>query len=253
MDVYKMHGGVPRPLPKSLMIGISLGIVLHLAALVVLVTAAPSGPWNTPVGPSPALAPEFAGVVLSRLEPLYFQPLQLTHNYHYVTDQVENSSVSFEVVLKDERDKVIDTVVFPQKNVNKWLQQRQRLLAQNLGQDQPVMRRQGEQIAAPGQKIKTVTIWDRGDQEFKLKQVPMHLVPENQPVSRPSNWSLIVAKSYMRYLCRKHGAKSATMHRISRDPISPVVLPLMRNGEQIPPILLGEEMKANFGDYRVDE
>jgi len=253
MDVYKMRGQVPRPLPKALIVGISLGIVLHLGALVVLVTAAPSGPWNTPVGPSPALAPEFAGVALSKLEPVYFQPLQLTHNYHYATDQMENSTVSIEVTLKDERDKVIDTVVFPQKNVNRWLQQRQRLLAQNLGQDMQVMRRQGEQIAAPGKQIKAVNIWERGPQEFTLKKVPMHLVPENQPVSRPSEWSLIVAKSYMRYLCRKHGAKSATLHRISRDPISPVVLPLMRNGEQIPPVLMGEEMKANFGDYRVDE
>lgn len=256
MDVYKMRGGLggaPRALPKSLIVGISFGIVLHLGALVVLVTAAPSGPWNTPVGPSPALAPEFAGVMLSRLEPSYFQPLQLTHNYHFATDQVESPTVTFEVVLKDENGKVIETVAFPQKNANRWLQQRQRLLAQNLGQDQPVMRRQGEQIAAPGQQVKTVTIWERGPQEFTLKKTSILLIPENQPVSRPSEWSLVVAKSYMRYLCRKHGATTATLIRYSRDPISPVALPLMRAGENVPPMLMGEEMKANFGEYRVDE
>lgn len=254
MDAYKVHAGLPRVLPRWLIGVISAGIVLHLMALVVLVTAAPSGPWNSPFGPSPALPPEFAALINAKLQPAYLQRLHLTHHYHFSTDQVENPSVSFEVILKDENNKLIDTVAFPEKNANSWVRQRQQLLAQNLGQDSPVMRPQGEKIAAPKQQLKRVTIWDMGDgdQTMKLKTLPMHLIPENRPVSRPSEWSQVLAKSYMRYLCRKHGAASATLIRHSRDAIMPMVLPLLRAGENVPPGLMGEEMKANFGEYRVE-
>jgi hypothetical protein len=247
MDNHKMHES-PRPLPTWLVVGVSAGIVIHLAALAVLVTAAPSGPWPSPFeGPSPRLAPEFAGALNRRVGPLYLQPLHLTHTYHYTTDQVEASGVFFEVVLKDENGKIIDTLQFPDKKANRWVVHRQRMLAQSIGEDQPVMPSRSVAIDAPGQQAKTVTIWDSKDGEavLTLKKVRLHEVSRDRPVFRPTEWSQLLAKSYMRYLCRKHGAASATLIRHSRDAIGPETMYM----EQLPP---WEEMKANFGEYRAE-
>lgn len=244
-----MHASSARPLPRWLIFAASAGIVLHLAALAILVTAAPSGPWPSPFGGSDMiLAPQFAGSAYAYASKGYLQPLHLTHNYHFATDRTEVPAISFEVILKDSAGKVIDTVQLPDKKANSWLRHRQRMLAQSIGDDQPVMPARGVAIDAPGQKSKTVTIWDNAEGEvLKLKSIRPHEVPKDRPVSRPTEWSQLLAKSYMRYLCRKHGAASATLVRHSREPINPGIMFL-----DTPPQETWEEMKANFGEYRAE-
>ena len=42
-----------------------------------------------------------------------------------------------------------------------------------------------------------------------LQAVPQHRLPRYPGRMRPQEWSLILARSYGRYLCRTHGAASA--------------------------------------------
>jgi hypothetical protein len=58
---------------------------------------------------------------------------------------------------------------------------------------------------------------------------------------RPSDWALVLARSYGRYLCRTHGAASAEIVRHTREPVSPAVLFGMR-----PPPNAFDEYVATF-------
>jgi hypothetical protein len=63
------------------------------------------------------------------------------------------------------------------------------------------------------------------------------------PVFRPSEWSLVLARSYARHLCRTHGAASAEIIRHTRDPIYPVVL-----FEREPAADAFQDLVASFGE-----
>src|SRR5205807_5288670 len=91
--------------------------------------------------------------------------------------------------------------------------------------DRPLPPPQSEVIAPPGEQTPTATIWEGVEnRRLVLKTIPEHLVPRDRPVMRPSEWTLLLARSYARYLCRTHGAASAEVIRHSREPMSPVVL-----------------------------
>src|SRR5437773_746728 len=127
-----------RPLPRGLIVVASIAIVFHLFALVVLVLAAQSGPWPTPLGlGSPAEPPEFTKGISSTLLSSYLEPLHLTHNYHFDSNRPESSYVFFEVRLHDADGKLVKSLKFPDAEANFWVQHRQSLLAQALGNDQP--------------------------------------------------------------------------------------------------------------------
>src|SRR5258708_3669031 len=91
-------------LPRWLIILASAGIAFHLFALVVLVIAAPSGPWPTSFGPSPDMPPMFAQEIIefprpkARPEPgeryssalrSYLEALHMTHNYHFSSNRTD--------------------------------------------------------------------------------------------------------------------------------------------------------------------
>jgi hypothetical protein len=59
----------------------------------------------------------------------------------------------------------------------------------------------------------------------------------------PTEWSLILVRSYARYLCQKHGAASAEVVRHSRETAPPLVL-LM--GEPPPDTI--NDLVASYGD-----
>ncbi len=250
MDTYKTQVNLRRPLPSWLILAISAGIVLHLGALVVLVTAAPSGPWPSPVGDSMILAPQFAGSLNGPVRRLYLEPLNLTHNYHFMTDRPDVPAVRFKVELKDDKGRLLETVEYPEKRTNQRVRHRQKMLAQNLGDDQAVFPpRSSVKIAAPGKTVKPVTVWEyEGEMPFKVKQMGEHLLPRDRPLSRPTEFSQILARSYMRYLCRKHDAASATLIRHSRE----AILPVHMFAESIPREVW-EELQCDFGEYRVEK
>jgi hypothetical protein len=236
----------PNPLP-SWLIGLgSVVIAGHLLALAISVLAAISGPWPTPYGGDTAPAPAFASCVDTVVRPHYLQPLKLTHNYHFDTNRAEQPGIYFKVQLKSASGETVATLKFPEDDANPWVRHRQGLLALRLGSDQPVQLRPGEGVAAQGQHVRTIQFWKPApDRSLSLVSKPEHLVRDEGPVSRPSDLSLVLVRSYVRYLCRTHGAAFGEITRYSRDPISPVVV-LQRD---IPPGPANDELVAHYGEF----
>jgi hypothetical protein len=238
-----------RPLPGWVRVVGSIAVGLHLLAIVSLAVGAPSGPWTTPMGPSTSPGPQFVQPVTSVAMPAYLEPLRMTHNYHFVSNNVAMPGVYFEVHLRDDKGQRFKTVKFPDDKANPWARHRQVLLARGLADDQPVEPPGQERITAPQKKAQTATIWEPGDRQMNLKKVPMHLIPRDRPVLSPSDWSLVLAQSYMRHLCREHKAASAELVRHGRD----IVWPSYLFWEDGPPREAFEELVCNFGEYRRDQ
>lgn len=234
----------PRPLPLPLKIAVGAGVGVHLLIIVALALGAQSGPWPSPVGPSEAPGPQFVQPLTEAAVPYYLEPLRMTHNYHFMTNTTAQPGVYFEAHLKDKTGNVIKTLKFPDDKAQPWVRHRQQLLALGLAQDQPVPEQQGEVLA--GQNRVEFTIWAPGDQELRLKKVPQHLVPR-EPTMMPSEWSLALAKSYARYLCRVEHAHTAEIVRHTRDAWLPSYLFIPR--EQIPP---NDKLVCNFGETTRD-
>jgi hypothetical protein len=216
-------------LPRWLTLTASAIIVFHFVALAAQALAARSGPWLTTAGPTSPLGPRFAFEIHQLSGRSYLRPLHMTNDYHFVSNVPENvagipPATYFEVRLKDQAGTVLKTLKFPDDKANYWLRHRQQLLAQGLAMDVQVQPPQGEKVY-PGVPP-THQIWSAGEGEtvMKLMDVPEPALPRNRPLSRPSEWSVLLAQSYARYLCREHGAASAEVVRHSRNPILPDVL-----------------------------
>jgi hypothetical protein len=223
----------------------SLVLGLHFLAVGAMVLAAESGPWATRFGDSPSLGPAFARKINDLSSPQYLERLRLTDN-HSAGNRLLASAVFFEARLKDAHGTVIRSVQFPGDGGNFWLRHRYNLLALGLGADVPVQAPRGEVIPAPGSKMPKITYWDNSDPKlWKLITMDEHLVPKDRPVFRPSEWSLLLARSYQRYLCRHFDAASVELIRHSKDQVMPAFL----FGDGPPPGSL-DELVCSFGEYR---
>jgi hypothetical protein len=237
----------PRPLPSWLVLGVSLFIAFHLFAVGMHVLAAPSGPWLSPFGPSTAIGPIFAGRIDEVTRPYYLRPLHMTHNYHFIGNRPDAPGIEIEVRLKDADGRLIKTVRFPTDQDNLWLRQRHTIMAAQLGDDEPVQAPGAVPIPAPGKAAETKKIWDpspAGPNQMTLRAVPVHLIPKNQPVFRPRDWSQITARAYARHLCRENGAASAELVRRSRQPVQPSVLFMPE-----PPANTFDTLVSTFEEY----
>jgi hypothetical protein len=224
----------------------SAAIVAHFLALGARVLAAPSGPWPMMEGGADLVRPpQFAQDLNELVTPGYLQWVKLTHNYHFPSNRPGSPGVYLEARLKDQDDNVLTTVRLPEKDANLWVRHRQELFARAFTEDQPVQPPQGEMIPAPNQRVRMVRIWDEGGaRSLKIRDVEEHRIPRDRPVFGPSDWSLLLARSYARYLCRTHGAAKVELIRHSRDPIPAAVL---FTGE--PQAGTFDELKSNFGDF----
>jgi hypothetical protein len=216
----------------------------HLLALAVQVLAAPSGPWASNFGVGPATEPQFARSLCNVLAPLFLTPIKMADNYHDPANRPGSPSAYFEVLLKDRDGKALKTVRIPEEGANAWIRHRQTLLAQALTNDEPIEPRGGEVIAAPNQQATLVSFWEIADnRNLKLRTVPEHLVPRDRQVFKPSAWSQTLARSYVRYLCRTHGAATGELIRHTREAIPPA---MMYQDEA--PQGAFEELASSFGE-----
>jgi hypothetical protein len=250
-----------RPLPRFLVVLASLALGFHLFAIVILVLSAQSGPWPTAFGSSPALGPHFAGTINNNVTMRYYlEPLRMTHNYHFESNNTDVPQIYFEARLKDRDGNPVATVKYPEERANFWVRHRQSLLAQGLGGDQPVQAPRVERLPSPKVKIWHLLeekardkLFDAQSEDvatYRLASVFEHHLKDvlrDRPASRPNEWALLVAKSYMRHLCREHGAASGELIRVSRGPVPPEALLLPE-----PPPGTYTKMIANFGEFRVD-
>lgn len=231
-------------LPPWLVRAAGVALAGHLLAVAALALAAPSGPWPTPFGRDTAAGPAFAEAVSEVTTGRYLAPLKLSHNYHFAGNRPGLPGVYFEVRLKDAAGKPLRPVRIPDPGANFWVRHRQALLAQALADDRPLSPPGGEVVAAPRQRMRTVPIWDRdADGTLRLRRVAEHLIPRDRTVYRPSEWSLVLANSYVRHLCRRHGASSGELIRHTREPILPAVLFL----DEVPAGTF-EGLISNFGE-----
>jgi hypothetical protein len=243
-NAMSQQARLPKALPAwALRVG-SLVIGVHFLAVGTLILSGASGPWPTRFGESPALGPVFAGKFNEYLSPYYLEPLRLTNN-HSPGNRLLASAVYFVAQLKDANGVVVQTLKLPGDTGNPWLRHRYNLLALGLGSDIPVQAPRGEVIPAPGDKMPKMTYWDSSDPKlWKLKTVDEHLVPKDRPVMRPSEYSLLLARSYQRYLCRRYDVASVELIRHSKDQ----VMPGFMFGEGAPPGTF-EELVCSFGEY----
>jgi hypothetical protein len=217
----------PEPVlvPRWLVIVGSVLICYHLIAVVSAALAAPSGPWPNQDGSSMVFPPQFAKTVNEQFASGYLSLMRMPFHYHFPSNRPAIPGVYFVVRLKDKVGNELGTVTVPDPNANYWVRARQMQLAQGLADDQPVQPPTGEVIAAPNQAVPTVTLWyDDGPRKQRVKDVPQHLVPRDRSMYRPSEWSLLLAQSYGRHLCRERGAASAEIVRHWKEPIPPVVM-----------------------------
>ena len=252
-------GGLP---PTWLIVVGSAAILFHLAAIIIPILDTPSGPWATAEGRNVAEPPLFAHSV-NGLSTLHAETLRIAHSYHFVIDHPgELPGVEFLVRLRDADGKPFSTLRFPDAQANPWVRHRQKLLASALAPDFPVAPPGGEVIAAPGGKVPTFDIWLMPEEripgmvsapasdpqadpkvQLRLQSVPQHLLPRNRQIMRPSEWSVLLARSYSRYLCRKHGAATAEIIRLTREPVSPMLL-----NSNDPKNSAFEDLVASFGE-----
>lgn len=248
---------LPRPLPGWVVAAVSLFVVFHFFAVTAHVLGARSGPWLVPgIGPSPAEPPPFVGEQIKlATSRFYLQPLRLASDYHYMSNRVDMPQVELEAILRDEKGNVMQTLSFPSAKDNPWVRQRHALLAEQLGGDMPVPIPRGEMIPAKGQETEKLTVWyppSPQEKKLVLRETEQHLVKDlikdpSMQLSRPRDWTLLAARSYARYLCRKHGAASVTLVRKSNDPIMPALLFLP--DELIPPGTF-DTLASQFEEYR---
>jgi hypothetical protein len=224
----------PDAVPRWITLLGSVAIAFHFTALTVNALAAPSGPWPGMDGPNMATPPQFAHSLASWLTPTYLQDVKLTSDYHFRSNRTGQAGVYFVVRLKDGAGNLIVVhdadgkerqLRFPDPDANPWVRFRQETLAGWLAPDQPVIPPQGEVIPAPHEKVPEVAIWEMNEnQVLHLRSVPEHLVPRDRPAFRPTDWSMLAARSYARYLCRKYGAEKAEFIRHTREAMPPAVL-----------------------------
>ena len=223
----------------------SVVIAGHLLAVVIVVLAAPSGPWPAEGGSTLSTPPQFAYSLNDLAPATYLQTLGMMNHYHFNSNRPAVPGISIEVRLKDASGKVLSTVKFPDEDSNFSVRHRQSLLARGLADDQPIAPPQGEVIAAANRAVPTSQIWETGAaQELVLKAVPEHLIPRDRPVFRPSEQSLLLARSYARYLCRQHGAAQAEVIRHTQEPIPPAVMFITGP----PPADAAGKLNSNFGE-----
>jgi hypothetical protein len=245
-----------RRLPGWVVAVVSLWIVAHFFAIGVHVLSARSGPWLVPnIGPSTAEGPPFATELSKETTRYYLQPLRMTSDYHYASNHVDSPAVYFEAKLKDDNGNVTQTLQFPAAKENAWLRHRHAVLAEGLGGDVPIPMPRGEMIPAKGQEAERVLLWygaDPKEKKLDLIEKEQHLIKDlfkdpSMQLSKPRDYTLLLARSYARYLCRKHGAASVQIVRYSRDPIMPALLFLP--AEAIPPGTF-DSLVSQFEEYR---
>jgi hypothetical protein len=247
-------------LPPWLVCVGTVAIVLHLIAVVLPILIAQSGPWPTTTGRSMEDPPRFAQAARG-LSSWHTRYLRFGQNFHHLLDRpADLPGVELEILLRNDKDELIQTLHLPDPNANPWVRHRQELLVRSLAPDLPVDPPGQELIAAPGKNLPDQTIWTLPEERFGegkteqkvagqsekpiqliLREVPPHLVPRTRSVMRPSELSLALVHSYARYLCREYGAASADVLRHTREPIAPAILFEVEPGATI------EELVASYG------
>jgi hypothetical protein len=251
------------PLPGwAILLGSGI-IAFHFFAIGAFVLSAQSGPWAViPFGSSPAGPPFFLKDPTRNeysVRENYLRLLHMDHDYHFQANHMDLPAVILEARLLDKDKKEIATLTFPQKKANFWVQHRQALLAQALGDDRPVEGSRGNPIAAPGQEPKMVEVWEPlkpNSPHAILKKKANITISATEELNGPSARVSLLEKAYVRYLGRTHKAAYVELVRHWRNPVLPE---MVFTNKQLRDRGLDQrlydltEMTANFGVEEVPD
>jgi hypothetical protein len=218
----------------------SVLICLHLTAVGAGLLAQPSGPWGGPTGAPPQFAQTLAAAGGSG----YLSLVRLGSPLPEPASRPGQSVAYLEVRLKDENGQIVAIRHIPSESANFWVRRREEQLVHWLIEDQPVSPPSIEAVAAPKQGAKKAAFWFfTAPGQARLREVPEHLLPRDGAY-QPTEWMLLLVRSYARNLCRESGAASAEIVRHSKDPVPPALL--LSNDF---PSGGFEELTCNFGEF----
>ena len=203
----------------------SVAIGIHLLAVVTTILAVPSGPWPLADGSGMSTPPQFAYSLNQLVPDSYLRGIGMAHHYRQVSNDPALVGVTIELRLEAADGSSLGTLPLPDQRNNWWVRHRQALLARALADDVPVFPPGGEMVAAPGQALPSSLIWELSSGGgLELRNVPEHLIPRERPVFRPSEKSLLLARSIARYVCRAYGVARVEVVRRTQEPIAPAVM-----------------------------
>jgi hypothetical protein len=204
----------------------SLAIVIHLVLAFIMTLNVPSGPWPTGQGSSTAMAPKFIQTLGDNwLARNYQNLIRSNSSFRFGTLRQEVRDLSFEAHVLDDQGVIKQKFSYPDAEAPAQVRYRQKRLAEQLDNDDPLPPQQGVIIPPPGEKLPTLRWWQQdSDGRFVLKQGDANAVPRNQNFNTPSVMQMIVAQSYARFLARHHGASRLALQRNWNDPVMPMVL-----------------------------
>jgi hypothetical protein len=231
--------------PRWLLVAASVVILFHLTAIAVAVLDAPSGPWLTPRGPNLVPGPAFVESIREPTTYVHTQFLKMAPTFRFDSSYPNLPHAFLEVRLRRQKgDEPFATHRIPDPKANLWVRHRQELLARGLVVDPLVSPPAGDVIPAPGQKPRILKIWEESPQDrmLKIREVPEHLLPRDRQVQRPAEWSLLLVRSFGRYLGRRFGAEYVEIIRHHRDPLPPMAF---SSRESPPPV---QDLVASYGE-----
>lgn len=212
--------------PTWAMILGSVAILCHFICALISALNSNSGPWPLPNNiVSMADPPQFAFTAGEMVSGYYQRILKNTSAFRFTSIKQEVNEIMFDAVIRDANGVVVAKRSIPDPEAPEAIRYRQRLLAQQLGNDIPLPPPEGVIIAPAGQKLPTLRWWQpENDRNFILRQDNPNAVPRNQEFRQPNPWQFIVAKSYARYLSRQYANSKIELRRYWYDPVFPMVL-----------------------------
>lgn len=237
--------------PTWVMVLGSVLVLLHLYCAVASAWNVYSGPWAMPTGngSSEAEAAPFANSAWRAfgLAENYQQFVKVTVPFRFNTIRQEGLEIKAELVLRDSSGKVVSRQKFPDPEASSVIQYRQRLLAQQLGNDIPLPPQESIIIAPGGGKLPVVRYWvNESDHRLVLKEADPNTIPRNQMFMQPSDWQYIVAKSYVRHMKRQQPDAKVELLRFWSEPVNPTVF----YDQAAPPAELFRGFTSSYGELR---
>lgn len=211
----------PIRLPAWAQVTASVVIAFHLVAVTASVLAIPTGPWVVFGGTGMASPPRFADRLVDA-PPIrgYLQALHLTDGHRSLWNGVPEQA-RIEAVLLDDNDKELGTLTFPDAKATGTVRQRQLLMALALNSEEMLPPATSEEVPAPGAVVDTVSFFRSLDgRKFERVEIDKNLLPRNRNNMTPTDWAMINARSFGRYLTKKHNATKVEL-RVKLRPIMP--------------------------------
>ncbi|HMO36494.1 MAG TPA: hypothetical protein PKA06_10670, partial [Gemmatales bacterium] len=202
----------------------SVFVLLHLFWAVVTALNVESGPWALPGmnESAVALAPPFANSAATSFGDYYTQLVKITSNFRFNSLRQQLLEIAVEAIVRDDSGKVVTRYKLPDPEASGFVQYRQRMGPQKVGNVTPPPPQTSVIIPAPGQKLEPVRYWvSESERRLILKEEDPNAVPRNQNFMQPSPWQYIVAKSYVRHILRQQPKTRVELVRSWYDPVNP--------------------------------